>query len=509
MKKIFIYLLPVCLLATSCKKFLEETSSDEIRPSSVEDMTAFMHSDAYPYTTALEWFSDMLTDDVKSNGLPKNTNGTINTTYIPFQENGKGVFGFDPLELEGTTGSVATAVDAWKNYYNKIKGCNIVIDYTPEVDGLDTKKMALRGQALFLRGYYYLKLAQLYCLPYRGAGVNPETTPGLPLILTMQVSDEHVARHTLRRTFDQIEADLLEAAQLLKDNFVAPSTFRVGHLTAYAMLARFYLYRGEDSDMDKAIEYAGLVISERPQLTLLKNYIGTGNVISMSGIYDPQRSTEILWQYGSNPNSLATFYPAANSFSNLNPPFSVSDELRNSYFIGPDNNNFGDLRYTLNFFKYTNGGVQYPSRTAKIGMNITAGDKGIRTGEVYIIRAEAFTRRFLRTAQDADRILALKDLNDLRESRYDTRNTTYDPVDLSNGDALLTFVLEERRRELSFEENTRWADIKRLGLSVTHNLVDAEGDTRQFVLPANSPLYALPIPATAIDRNNNLIPNPR
>lgn len=509
MKKIFIYLLPVCLLVTSCKKFLEEASPDEIRPSSVEDMSAFMNSDAYPYQTPLEWFSDLLTDDIKSNGIPRTTAGTINTTYIPFQENGKGVFAFDPLELEGTTGAVATVLDAWKNYYNKIKGCNIVIDYTPKVDGLDSRKMALRGQALFLRAYYYFKLTQLYCLPYRGASVDPETTPGVPLILTMQVSDEHVSRHSLRKTFDQIETDLIESAQLLKDNFVAPSTFRAGHLAAYAMLARFYLYRGLETDMDKAIEYAGLVINERPQLTLLKNYIGTGNVITMSGIYDPQRSAEILWQYGSNPNSLATFYPAALSFTNLHPPFSVSDELRNMFYIGPDNNNMGDLRYTLNFFKYPNGGVQYPGRTSKIGMNITAGDKGIRTGEVYLIRAEALARRFLRTGQDADRLQALRDLNDLRESRYDTRNSSYTPVDFSTGDALLAFVLDERRRELSFEENTRWADIKRLGLSVTHILVDAEGDSRQFVLPSNSPLYALPIPVTAINRNNKLIPNPR
>ncbi len=148
MKKIFLYLLPVCFLITSCKKFLEETSPDEIRPSSVEDMSAFMHSDAYPYQTPLEWFSDMLTDDVKSNGIPRTSTGVINTTYISFQENGKGVFAFDPLELEGTTGTVATALDAWKNYYNKIKGCNIVIDYTPKVDGLDAKKMAFAWSGL-------------------------------------------------------------------------------------------------------------------------------------------------------------------------------------------------------------------------------------------------------------------------------------------------------------------------------------------------------------------------
>ncbi len=509
MKKILIYLLPVCLLATSCKKFLEETSPDEIRPSSTEDLYAFMISDAYPYSATLENFSDMLTDDVKSYGMPRNTNGTINTAYSSYYENGRGIFAFDPQELEGSTGTASTTLDAWKNYYSRIKGCNIVIDYAAKVKGSDQAKDALHGQALILRGFYYLKLAQLYCLPYNGTGVQPETAMGLPLILSMQVSDEHVGRSSLKATFDQIEKDMIDGTALVKASYTAPTPFRLSHIAAYALLSRFHLYRGTDADMDKVIEYADEVISEKPALTPLKNYVVSNTSLNPLGIYDQASSTEVLWQYGFNSKGINTFMPATGTYTSFHAPYAVSDELRNMYEKGNGTDNKGDLRYTLNFAKYTVSGAEFPSRSLKIGLNATAGDKGIRTGEVYITRAEAYARRFKKSGQDADRVKALSDLNTLRLSRYDTRTAAYTPVSFTDADALLKFCTDERRREMSLEENSRWADIKRQGLSVTHNFIDAEGNSTIYTLPANSPLYALPIPVTAISRNNNLVPNPR
>ncbi|MVT10347.1 RagB/SusD family nutrient uptake outer membrane protein [Chitinophaga tropicalis] len=509
MKKLLIYLLPVCLLAGSCKKFLEETSPDEIRPSSTDDLYALMISDAYPYSSSMEDFSDMLTDDIKSYGMPRLTNGELNTAYSSYYENGKGIFSFDPLELEGSQGTAASSLNAWKNCYNKIKGCNIIIDYVDKVSGTDVAKNALRGQALLLRGFYYFKLLQLYCAPYNGTGIDPGTTLGVPLILSMQVSDEHVGRSTLKQTFDQVEKDLMEAVTLLEANYTAPNAFRVGHIAAYTLLSRFYLYRGLDADMDKVIDYADRVITERPQLTLLKNFISATNTITIAGIYEQARSSEVIWQYSTNSKNMTVFFPFPTSYSGLHAPYAVSDELRNMYEIGPDNNRRGDLRYAYYFYKYTKDGVEYPSRGAKAGLSPTPGEKGIRTAEVYINAAEALSRRFKSQGNDADRLKSLQYLNTLRESRYDTRNTAYVQVDIQQADSLINFSLAERRRELSLEETFRWADIKRLGLSVTHTFIDADGNSTVYTLPANSLLYALPIPVTAIERNNNLVPNPR
>ena len=79
----------------------------------------------------------------------------------------------------------------------------------------------------------------------------------------------------------------------------------------------------------------------------------------------------------------------------------------------------------------------------------------------------------------------------------------------ADADDLFSFYKDERRRELCLEENHRWCDIKRWGLSVTHQYVDAGGVTTEYTLSSGSPLYALPIPHTALERNNNLSQNPR
>lgn len=162
-----------------------------------------------------------------------------------------------------------------------------------------------------------------------------------------------------------------------------------------------------------------------------------------------------------------------------------------------------DLRYKTYFQIST--GVVYGN---KVGWNTLNGsDRGIRMAEAYLNRAEALTRRFVKSGNEADRVEALKCLNDLRETRF--VEGTYVNEDITDGNKLLAFCLEERQRELCLEEGFRWYDIKRLGLSVRHSYIDAEGIAHEYVLESNSPLYALPIPKDAIDRNYQLEQNPR
>ena len=106
-------------------------------------------------------------------------------------------------------------VNSWKIYYEKIKGCNVIIDYVSEVSGTEQEKNALLGQAMLLRGYYHLKLAMIYCQAYNVSGVNPEVTLGVPLMLTMDLTDEFPERPSLKVLYNQIEKDLLEATLIL------------------------------------------------------------------------------------------------------------------------------------------------------------------------------------------------------------------------------------------------------------------------------------------------------
>jgi len=515
MKKNIIYILLMLLVSlslSSCKKFLAESSQDELKPTTTDDLASVLYSDAYPYIQITDTYTDLLTDDIQSNGVQQ-LNGAPNPAYLSFSNNGTPIFTWSPYMFDNTSGTAGSnvsdllGVNSWTIYYGKIKGCNVVLDYINSVSGTAQTKNAIIGQALFLRAFYYLKLVTLYGQPYSGVGIDPTKSLGVPLILTSKVSDTYPARNTLAEVYKQIETDLLTAADLLKANYAAPSLFRVSHVAAYSLLSRLYLYMGRDQDMDNVILYANNALAIKPALTQLTNYFTSATVLSTAGIYDQVLSQEIIWCYGTNQNSNANFYVSTSNILSLVPPFTVSASLLGLYDQGTGTTDMGDLRYKTYFSKYVFGG--YVVRTGKIGFQ-AYGAQGIRVAELYLNRAEASVRRYIKTGQGGDMIQALADLNYLRQNRYDTRNKAYVPVSFTDPTLLYKFLQDERRRELCLEENFRWLDIKRWGLGIAHNYIDPYGTATTYTLNAGgNSIYALPIPYDVVTRNYNLQQNPR
>lgn len=490
--KVKVLLLLCLVFCSSCSDFLQEVSQDEIKPSTVDDIRALMNSEAYPYNFLSDIYLSLLTDEYQCNGL-KNSN------YTQIHQNGTAIFSLNPEMFDGREVFPSDA-NSWNSYYNKIKGCNVVKDYLSKVSGTEKDKNALLGQVLFLRAYYYMKLVMIYGQPYNGAGVNPDTSLGVPLVLKMDVSDEYPSRNTLHEVYNQIEADFLEAATLLEANYKQESVFRIGSQTVYAMLSRFYLYRGLPDDMTKVVNYADKAIANGPSLTQLYTFESS---FGTKGIYDQDVSKEAFWVYGSSSLRNQTYYMYT-SYGNIE-PYTISNDLLGLY----DQTN--DLRYKSYFYKGKDSstGLSYSMVSNKIGtLQNNYGDHGIRLGEVYLNRAEALIRQYKETGDESKRVKALKDLNDLRQSRYE-KNTYTNPVALTNADDLLNFCIQERRRELCLEEGLRWFDIKRLGLSVTHTYIDASGNSTVYTLKSGDLIYALPIPYDAIARNYKLIQNPR
>ena len=79
-------------------------------------------------------------------------------------------------------------------------------------------------------------------------------------------------------------------------------------------------------------------------------------------------------------------------------------------------------------------------------------------------------------------------------------------ADFTNADELLEFCLRERRRELCYDGNHRWFDLRRLGLpEITHIFLDNDnGHETKYVLQKNDSRYVLPIPGEVLRRNPNL-----
>jgi hypothetical protein len=474
------------LFLSSCGNFFDESSQDEIKPSVIKDLEGVMYKEAYPYQITSPNFLIMLTDEVQCNGL-------LDDHYSTQHANGVPVFTFQPDMFDGTLTFPSTA-NAWKIYYEKIMGCNVVKDYVDNVSGTDKEKNAVLGQVLFLRAYYYLRLATIYCQAYSGANVDPDKAMGLPLQLTMTVSDNFPTRSTLKETYAQIESDLLQAATLLKDNYTADSQFRVDAVAAYALLSRLYLYMGRTEDLANVVKYADLAIENGPALT---NFSSFQSQFASKGVFDIDVSPEVVWTYGSPSYKDATYF--VTEMYAAQHPYTVSSSLLSLY------DNVNDLRYKSFFQNRSTTTIHYTYKKGTTGL--TYGDNGIRMAEVYLNRAEALIRQYKADGDNTKCTKALSDLNTLRSTRFNPQ--AYTDIAITNADELLDFCLKERQRELCWEEGFRWYDIKRLGLSVTHDYIDADGVSQTYTLESNSLLYALPIPYDAIDRNNKLVQNPR
>lgn len=490
--KIFkTYIKALCFISlvsfSSCDDFLEETSQDEIIPETLEDLTAVMYAEAYPYSFAGDVYLNLLTDEIKSNGLSYEG-------YTTKYENGRPIFTYDVAMFDGGF-TIPGDANSWELYYERIMGCNVIIDYVETIEATDAEKLAMRGQALFLRGYYYFKLATIYCQPYNL--VDPTETLGLPLVLTMEVTDDFPSRASLEETYTQIENDLKEAAVLLKENYEQPNKYRVGYLTAEAILTRFYTLKCSGTEWQKVIDYSDDVLAYAPILTNLSSFEST---FHSNGIYTLDVSDEPLWVYGVNTALNSNYWPS-NAYNGI-APYSIASELTALYEVN-------DLRAESYFSKQSTATVTYDYNINKIGQYFAGGygDRGIRNAEVYLNRAEAYCRLFVEAGDDNYRLNALSDLNTLRESRFATG--TYEDVNITDANELLDFCLTERRRELCLEEGLRWADIKRLNLSIDHVFIDENGTESTYTLKSGDKLYALPIPYNVINRNSNLSQNPR
>lgn len=500
---ICVALLPV--LTVGCSDFLEESSQDEVRPSSASDLQQVLLGEGYQLSYTVMSYLDMLTDDVKNNYTESNNQ----QEYV---ENGRYPFTWDSQMFEKMKQLDISGSDSWAGYYQYIKGCNVVLDMIDGVTGTAEEKGNVKGQALALRAYYYFMLANLFAQPYNAPGINRDGELCVPLMLHSKVSDNYPARNTMAEVYDRIEKDLLEAEPLMDKYGRTNIKDKVTQQFVYLLLCRLYLY---EDRYDECIRMADIVLRNQPGLLKITNY----DVRDKSGfyqmhVYHPD-SPELIWCYSSDTEN-TSFQGVINGSDT--PAFLVSDELVSLYDYKKDaKTNKGDVRAGYFFTSYNVGNMVFNPATGtftqKTAMywgchNYNSGDasKGFRTAEAYLNRAECYIRKFMQTGNDEFRKSALNDLNRLRESRWDG---TYTEVDIQDADALWTFYREERRRELAFDDH-RWFDLRRWGMPrIVHTITLTKGQPVEYVLEKGDKRYVLPIPQEALDRNPSLTQNPQ
>jgi len=526
MKKIIYVFIAAALLSGGCKKFLEEQSQDEVRPSTFQHLNSLMSADGYPYQSAnnpnnrLTLMVDMISDDVQCNG------GQGQKQYELTARKGKAPYTwskqmFEEVLLPGGLESKSN-VDSWAVIYKRISGCNVVLSYADKVSGSQADRENLKGQALAMRGYYYFMLVNMFARPYNDPSSKPETSPGVPLRLSMEVGDDFATRNTVAEVYNQIETDLKQAADLMKT--YPPSSqspYKMNVPAVYALLSRVYLYQEK---WDLAIDYASKGLAIKPTLSQLSSFAAIGgynkfnNDFSSGGaylnrIYDVTRSKEVLWSYRPTDGGTSEWFKGNSTpdySSTYKPVYAPSSDLMNLYETRPlpDSTTYlADLRPRLYFVYY--GYINFSNFSVNfINVNGGMGGAGIRVAELYLNRAEANIHKFIDSGNDAFRVAALSDINTLRMSRYDPRKP-YVTINIADGNALLNYYKEERRREFPFEEGHRWFDLRRYGMpSISHYYEEVVGTGQTYTLAQGDSRYTLPIPLEVLQRNGELIQNP-
>lgn len=333
-------------------------------------------------------------------------------------------------------------------------------------------KQKLRGEALFLRAFCHFELYRFYS--------NSAVPTDLALAYMETPSLSPTARITVAPYFQKLKADLAEAKNLVPNSLA--DVARTNKLAVSGLQARIALYLKEYADaITYSTEYiGGLPLSPRSQFT---------------GIWTDANKNEsalILTRTTATSRMGSLYRGTSASSSQIGTiTWRPSDKLWNSY------DQVNDIRFaaylkdeplvpsnrssTRLVYKYA--GTTYGTPAENV-----ASQKVMRTGEMYLIRAEAQAETNLLAA-------AASDLNDLRVARI----TGYVPVSFATKDAAITAIMDERFKELAFEGHRFW-DMKRRNLPISRLAVDAPNPAA-MTLAAGNYRFLLPIPDPEIKAN--------
>ncbi len=375
---------------------------------------------------------------------------------------------------------------AFNLFYRVIDRANRVLAALPNAVSTgaadDALKLKLRGEALFLRAFSHFELYRFYS--------NTSVSTELAMAYMETPSLEPKARITVGPYFQKLKADLAEAKTLLPSTFT--DYFRANKIVVAGLQARAALYLKEYTN---AITYS----------TEFINAIPLASKTEFPGIWTDANNAESAFII---PRTTATsrmgslYRGTSASPSNIGTiTWRPSDKLWNSY------DQVNDIRFaaylkdeplvpstrssTRLVFKYAGpAGSTYGSSAENV-----ANQKVMRTGEMYLIRAEA-------RAEGGDLTGSTLDLNTLRAARING----YVNAVFTAKDALITAILDERFKELAFEGHRFW-DLKRRNLPVTRLVQDAPTAASQ-TLPAGNFRFLLPIPDPEIKANPLIQQNP-
>ncbi|OMP31599.1 RagB/SusD family nutrient uptake outer membrane protein [Mangrovimonas sp. DI 80] len=360
----------------------------------------------------------------------------------------------------------------WGNMYNVIARTNRLLEAIDKISPLNEEEEAamqrIKAECLAIRAMQHFDLMRLYAQDYESASL------AVPIIDGVYVF-EQFPRNTVGEVFGFVKTDLAEAYNLLSASYTDNTRFTKTGIAA--LRARVALY---EKDYASAISFATQVINASPLATSSE----------FQGVFTDQVETEVVFKLArtTGDGSVGTLFTDTNGDVFFNLSYGL-------YYHMAQNGFTNDIRTYVNIdvanFDENNLMVgKYLGSDANFGLNDI---KVFRTGEQYLIRAEAYART-------GSLDLAAADVQTLRNARVVPGGEAV-TVSYNNVSNAVNDILGERRFELAFEGH-RSFDLRRYGLGVNRNADDCSQAADPCALDATDYRMALPIPSAEIFAND-------
>jgi hypothetical protein len=464
--KIFAVLSGVLFCFTACNKQIDLTPTDSIDPSkafrTVDDLNQGLIG-AYAnlsYYSSI-YYTSIVTDEC----------------MLPSENSSGSGFATHRWQYDGSF-----THPAWPDNYVSIDRANRVLAAMDNVKvkaGEEGLKDRYKGELLALRAYCHFELLRNFAEKYETGAM------GVPYMEASNV-DGSPARLSFGETMTKINADLTAAKALIPADF--NDNTRITRIAISAIQARAALY---EKNWDNAITYATEAINALP----------LASRADFPKIWKDATEDEVFWRlkrvtgdeaigdlytqagYLDDPAGSKINYAASFKLTNL---FDQANDIRFSSYINIDAG-----RQAAG--KVPNVVVKYMSSDAADRNLVDV--KLYRTGEMYLIRSEAY-------AQKNDLVSAAADLNTLRAARING----YVNASFPDKQALLDALVTERFKELAFEGH-RHFDLRRNNLPIQRNPEDAVNALGAVLLKPTDAQYVFPIPNTELRANKNMKQN--
>jgi len=437
----------------SCTKDLDLRPTDAVDAdkayTNMKDITAGLYS-VYAGNSNLNrvYIGSILADEVK----------------LSDENRGQGQFQF---KWQYTSTSTPAGLG---QQYSMIDQVHRILDALPKIPAAnadeENDKKRIEAELKTLRGIAYLELM----INFMAQGYDPAGL-AVPLVLKSDLFQQP-ARNTTQEIMAQVEADLAAGRAESLIPAAPDDPLRLSQSAIAAYQARAALLR---KDWDNAITFASSAISL------------SGKTLSMAeypAYFSDDNESETIFKYRDNAKPQQLWRDTNGDIF-----FEPADKLKNRF----DRDN--DIRF-FTFFGSDGGDtsiiVKYPGSSRGPQINDL---KLIRLAEMYLIRAEA-------NAEKGQLVTAASDINALRRERING----YADVAFASKDIAISEIMDERFKELCFE-GFRFFDLKRRSLPINRDLSDSRNPNWQN-LPADSYLFALPIPSTEFEGNPNMVQNP-